>query len=95
MTPTQRHMERVASVGCVICRRLGNGYVPCNVHHVAPGSSPRSDWAVVGLCEEHHTGPGGFHKLGKTFLRIHRVPGESEYGLLIYQIEDIARYGNV
>ncbi len=92
MTPGQRHKERVASCGCVICRRLGYGYVPCEVHHVAEGSGLRSDFATAGLCTEHHTGASGFHKRGKAFLVQFRVPGESEYGLLVWVNEDLARF---
>ena len=93
MSLMQYHMEKVASVGCVVCRRLGHGYVPCNVHHIAEGSGLRSDWAVVGLCPEHHVGKSGFHKRGKAFLSQFRVPGEIEWGLLAWQNEDLARYG--
>jgi len=86
-----QHMERVAALGCCVCRRLGYGYVPAQVHHVAEGSGLRSDWAVVPLCPEHHIGPSGFHSRGKAFLVQFRVPGESEYGLLIWVIEDLAK----
>lgn len=87
------HMERVASLGCCVCRRIGRGYSPAHVHHVAEGSGLRSDWAVAPLCPEHHTGASGFHKRGKAFLSQFRVPGESEYGLLIWTIEDLAKHG--
>lgn len=86
----ERHMEKVAALGCCVCKRIGYGYVPCHLHHVAEGSGLRSDWAVVGLCPEHHTGASGFHKRGKAFLSQFRVPGESEYGLLVWTIEDLA-----
>lgn len=85
------HMDRVASLGCCVCRRLGWGYVPCELHHVAEGSGLRSDWAVAGLCIEHHRGPSGFHKRGKSFLSQFRVPGESEFGLLVWVLEDLAK----
>jgi hypothetical protein len=85
------HMERVASLGCCICRRIGYGYVPAQVHHVAEGSGLRSNWSVVPLCPDHHTGGSGFHRLGKQFLKQFRVPGESEYGMLIWVIEDLAK----
>ena len=85
------HLERVASLGCCVCKRIGHGYVPAQAHHVAEGSGLRSDWAVVGLCPEHHTGESGFHKRGKQFLIQFRVPGESEYGLLVWTIEDMAK----
>lgn len=101
MTKAERaHMDRVASVGCVVCRRLKGYYVPCELHHVAEGSGVRSNYSVVGLCgdeyDDHHdgrdTGGAGFHRLGKGFMKLYRVPGESEYGLLIWQNEDLAKY---
>lgn len=95
------HVERVASVGCVVCRRLYGKYVPCEIHHVAEGSGKRSNFAVAGLCgdeyDDHHdgrdTGGAGFHRLGKGFMKLYRVPGETEYGLLVWVNEDVARYG--
>ena len=88
----KQHMERVASIGCCVCKRIGYGYSPCQLHHVAEGSGLRSDWAVVGLCQEHHTGKTGFHGMGtKAFCAAYRVPGESEYGMLVWTIEDLAK----
>lgn len=89
--PAQRHKDRVAAVGCVICRSLGYGIVPCELHHVAEGSGLRSDFSVAGLCEEHHKGSTGFHTRGRMFLAQFRVPGESEYGLLVMVNEYRAR----
>lgn len=96
LTPAQRHMGKVAEAGCVICRRLDRGLVPCQVHHVAEGSSKRSDFATVGLCLEHHDpmkSGSGLHGMGvATFCKIYRVPWEKEEGLLVWVNEDIARY---
>jgi len=85
-----RHMDKVAGAGCVICRRLYGHFVPCEIHHVAEGSGLRSDFAVAGLCAEHHRGESGFHRMGKQFFKLYRVPGESEYGLLVWVNEDLA-----
>jgi len=83
--------ERVAALGCVVCRRLGHGYVPASVHHISEGSSERSQWAVAPLCHEHHQGASGFHARGKAFLVQFRVPGEIEHGLLVWMIEDLMK----
>lgn len=91
MTPLDRHYETVASLGCLVCKRIGQGYAAAQLHHVAEGSGKRSDWSVVPLCPEHHTGASGFHKRGKAFLSQFRVPNESEYGLLIWLLEDLAK----
>ena len=86
------HVERVAALGCCICRRLGHGFVPAQVHHVAEGSGLRSWFAVAPLCQEHHEGASGLHGMGpKRFIALYRLPGESEYGLLVWVNEDLAR----
>lgn len=87
-----RHMDRVASLGCVVCRRMEGHYVPAELHHIAEGSGHRSNYAVAGLCPEHHRGGSGFHTMGKQFLKLFRVPGETEYGLLVWVNEDLAKY---
>ena len=93
MTPAQRHMGKVAAAGCVIGnRKLGQCEGRTEVHHVAEGSGPRSDFGTAGLCEGHHRGPAGLHGLGaRAFCRLYRLPGESEYGLLVWTAEDIER----
>lgn len=90
MTPEQYWMGRVAATGCIVCRRLGHGWVPGVVHHVAEGSSKRSDFATACLCPEHHDGAAGFHKLKDQFIKFHRVPFEKEEGLLVWQAQDLA-----
>lgn len=90
MTPEKFHMGRVAQTGCVVCRRLGHGWVPGQVHHIAEGSSLRSDFATVCLCPEHHIGGLSVHKGTDRFLQVHRVPWNKEEGLLVMQNEDLA-----
>lgn len=92
LAPHSRHMNLVAQAGCVICKRFEDTNSPAEVHHVAEGSGVRSDFMTVGLCPEHHRGATGLHGMGpKAFLRFYRPPGESEYGLLAWVNEDIAR----
>ena len=81
MSLAKRHMNIVASLGCVICRRdLGLRTLP-EVHHVAEGSGKRSDFMTAGLCLEHHKGATGLHGMGpKAFLRLFKLP--TEYHLL-------------
>lgn len=90
----KRHVELVAQAGCVVCRRLGHGFVSCHIHHVAEGSGLRSWFATAGLCYEHHEGATGLHGMGtKAFIARYRPPGDSEYGLLVWVNEDLARFG--
>jgi len=96
MRAEDRHKERVHSVGCSVCRRLGRGYVQAQAHHVAEHTGKRHPFALANLCEEHHdphrTG-SGFHGMGtKRFCSIFKVPGETEWGLLAWAIEDLERY---
>jgi len=95
VTPAERHKGLVASIGCVICRSLGFGLIPCELHHIAEGSGVRSDFSVAGLCREHHTGKSGLHGMGtKRFCALYRLPGETEYGLLVMVNEQLARYSD-
>lgn len=88
----RRHVDRVAAAGCVICRQLGYGFTDPEIHHVAEGSGLRSWFAVAGLCAEHHRGKSGLHGMGtKRFCAAYRIPGETEYGLLVLQNEVISR----
>lgn len=90
MTPEQFHKDRVAQCGCIVCRRLGFGWVPGEVHHVAEGTSERSDFATACLCYDHHRGPGGLHGLkARNFVRVFNVTWEKEEGLLVWQNQDL------
>ena len=60
----KRHLSRVASLGCVVCRRLGFSDVPAEIHHprFAAGMAQRaSDWLALPICAEHHRGSRGIH----------------------------------
>ena len=57
------YLEAVASVGCVLCKHLGLGYTPAEVHHVESVRDEMSDYATVPLCQEHHRGATGVHGL--------------------------------
>lgn len=90
------YMGLVARLGCVVCRRLGNGFTPAEVHHVAEGSGLRTGFSVAPLCPPHHDearAGTGFHGMGtERFCKVFRLPGESEYGLLVWTAEDLARH---
>lgn len=76
-TAAWRHMEKVASTGCVICRRDLGVRTHGQVHHIADGSNPRDDFMTACLCHEHHQGALGVHGLGvKAFCRMFYLPNE-------------------
>ena len=92
-SPAERWKDRVARLGCVVCYFCqGHTGTPAQVHHVAEQSGLRSDFAIAPLCAEHHRGGAGLHGMGtKAFLRLYRPPGDSEYGLLVWTNELMAR----
>lgn len=67
-----KHMDLVAKVGCIVCRREGHGHIQPQIHHmkVNPlsglhlGIGQRASHKhVLPLCHKHH-GPGtgeGYH----------------------------------
>jgi hypothetical protein len=84
----KRRLSRVAGIGCILCRSLGYGATPAEVHHVRDGQGAAqraSDWLVVPLCPEHHRGASGLHGLGtRGFATRYRV---NEMDLLAMTIE--------
>lgn len=94
-------MGLIARMRCLICRRfpdLTTG-LPTEVHHVAEGSSKRSNFAVVPLCGSpqnggHHRGAAGLHGMSpQAFCRLYRPPFENEYGLLVWTNQDLEAMG--
>ena len=60
------HMAKVAGLGCYLCRHLGYGATPAQVHHLREGvgmAQRNSNWLTVPLCEAHHanSSPDGIH----------------------------------
>jgi hypothetical protein len=87
-----RWRNNLAQIGCVVGRRHGGCEGGVQLHHVAEGSGIRNDWALVPLCHEHHQGQSGLHGMGsKNFIRLYRPPGETEWGLLAWLNEDLAK----
>lgn len=90
-----RYMGWIARLPCVVCAQLGQPSGPVQLHHVAEGSGLRSNFAVVPMCVAHHdphrTG-SGFHGMGtERFCKLFRVPGETEYGLLVWTAEQLEK----
>lgn len=63
MTRTEReHMSSVAALGCIVCRNLGYGPTPAEIHHprMNNGVGQRSShFDTIPLCHPHHR-TGGF-----------------------------------
>ena len=56
----RKHIERVISMGCVVCRLQGYGFREAECHHVYSRTRLDTHYQVLGLCMEHHR--GGFDK---------------------------------
>lgn len=86
------YLDRVASLGCVVCRNLGFGPTPAAVHHIRAGqgmSQRASDYLTIPLCPEHHQNGGkgvAIHAGQQAFEAIYG----SELDLLAQTIGDIA-----
>lgn len=70
----RRHFSRVADIGCILCKHLGYGSTPCEIHHIRRYGGKRDNAPVIGLCPEHHRGNTGVHGLGaKAFEKTYAI----------------------
>ena len=80
-------MDKVASLGCIVCRRLGLGKSPAHLHHPRKGtgmSRRASHFDVIPLCPMHHQHGGhgvAIHAGQKTW--------EAEYGTEAELLEEV------
>ena len=86
----KEHLNQVASLGCLLCKHLSLGNSPAQIHHIREGqgmSQRASNFLVVPLCPEHHTGNSGLHGLGERgFYTRYKL---SELDLLAMTIEEL------
>ena len=76
----KKHYDKIAQLGCCLCRHLDLGETPCEIHHIRHAG--RRDLApVIGLCPEHHRGNTGVHGLGRKAFN--RTYGLTEEDLLL------------
>jgi hypothetical protein len=69
-------MDRVARLGCIVCRNLGLGDTPTGIHHCGTYmGGGRDHFKTIGLCHEHHQGKEGID--GK---HMSKREWESKYG---------------
>ena len=88
----REYLDRVAGIGCILCRHVSGSYSPAEIHHPKEwtGASQRaSDWLAIPLCTEHHRGASGVHGLGKRgFYARYKM---QEHDLLAMTIEALNR----
>jgi len=66
MTKEEKKLyDRMARLGCILCRKLGFRDTPAELHHIRTGNIPRKQAPVIPLCPEHHRGNTGIHGLGR------------------------------
>lgn len=73
----REYMGKAAELGCALCRHLGYGATPAEIHHPRHGTGMGKRAAhtdCIPLCFEHHRGNSGIHGLGrKAFERQYGV----------------------
>ena len=73
----KKHYDRLAQLGCSLCRHLGYGESPSHLHHIRRLGMKRDNSPVIPLCPSHHTGNEGVHGMGrKAFARHYGVTEE-------------------
>ena len=85
----REHMGIVAGLCCIVCRNLGYGESPAEVHHVrylAGGGQRSSNMDTIPLCPNHH-------RIGGYGVAYHAGPEEFErrYGTEVELLEQTHR----
>jgi len=70
----KQHYDKIARLGCSLCRYLDYGETPCEIHHIRRFGGKRDLCEVIGLCPEHHRFDNGIHGLGRKGF-------EARYGI--------------
>lgn len=79
----RRHFSLLADLGCILCRHLGYGPTPAEIHHIRRFGGKRDNAPVIPLCPEHHRGNTGVHGLGRKQF-------EQRYGITEMELRDSA-----
>lgn len=86
----REYMSAQADAGCILCRYLGLGATPAEIHHLRHGvgaGQRNSNLMTIPLCPEHHRGSTGYHGLGRRAF-------EREYGVTEMDLWEMARKQN-
>jgi len=74
----KKHYDKVARLGCILCRQFGFKDTPAEIHHIRRFGGLRENTEVIPLCPEHHRGNTGVHGLGaKGFERRYNLTQEN------------------
>lgn len=84
----RRYLDRVARLGCAVCRRMGYRDTPAEIHHKRAGqglSNRAGHELAIPLCPEHHRGATGLHGLGTRGFAKHWGYDEND---LLQDVQD-------
>lgn len=79
----RKYFSSLANLGCILCRHLGYGETPAEIHHIRRFGGKRDNAPVIPLCTEHHRGNTGVHGLGHKGF-------EKRYGITEMELWDSA-----
>lgn len=82
----RKHMDRVSQIGCIVCRNLGYGYVPAEIHHIEGKTKKDSHLKVLPLCFEHHRKGNDKHPISR---HPYKKRFENAYGSELSLLEDV------
>ena len=86
------HMDKVASMGCLVCVNLGLGETPAEIHHIGNGTMGKraTNYETIPLCHIHH-------RTGGYGVSVHqgRVQWESNFGTEQELLEQTLRWINL
>lgn len=83
----QQHLDRVAALGCVVCKNLGHLDSPAGIHHIRTGqggAQRSSHFETLPLCATHHQ-KGGY---GVAYHAGRRI-WEQKYGTELQLLEQV------
>jgi len=87
----KEHLNKVASLGCLVCQR------PANVHHIRPvgtGMGRKSNsYQTIALCRDHHQGQFSIHNCKQEFEAMYGTEHEMLQRTL-KEIENIQEANN-
>ena len=47
-------LQKIADIGCIICKLYEEEYSPCSIHHLDGKTKPGAHFKTIGLCGRHH-----------------------------------------
>jgi len=69
----KEHMNKIADLGCIICRKMGFPNSPAELHHIKDKTGmgrKASNFEVIPLCPRHHRqGKDSYHYSPKEFTK--------------------------